>query len=437
MGQSCTISANQTLPDFIDINQIPGDKSVSHRSIILSSLSESSVQVNGFLCSEDCLHTVNIFQAMGVPIDVNHAEQVVTVSGVGLHGLQAPNQRLDVGNSGTGIRLIAGVLAGQSFDTCITGDASIQRRPMNRILTPLSLMGAIIDGDHAPLTIRGGQSLSGIRYRLPVASAQVKSCILLAGLYADGQTEVIEPEPCRDHTERMLTLFGVPIHKEGHSIVVQPPGSLQAQSSEIWVPADVSSAAFFIVLALLKGKEWRFGHVGLNPTRRQIIDVLLSMGGMITLNPHSGSYEPMGDISVQRSTLSSTSVPSEWIPFIIDEIPILAIAALFSDRPFELRGIEELRVKESDRIATIVQLVEAMGGRITEFPDGFCIYPMHQYRDFSFDCHSDHRLAMSAIIGALAANVSCDIIGYDSIYTSFPNFFSILEQLGVTIQFNG
>ena len=429
----CQIVPSQTLPKTARFSTIPGDKSMSHRLVILGSLAEGTLEVTGFLRSDDCLNTVAIFRQLGVDIEVS--DEVVRIHGVGLSGLREPAGVLDVGNSGTAIRLIAGVLAGQRFSSTLTGDASIRKRPMKRVLDPLRQMNADVrgqDGGVAPLVV-APSTLSAIRYELPVASAQVKSCVILAGLYAHGVTTVVEPELCRDHTERLLRFFGVDCQRNGDEISLRPPTKLEPSQSRVVVPSDVSSAAFFIVLGALLGLPWEFDHIGLNPTRRQVIDVLQRMGVGMRVSA-SDEMEPMGDIVLTGGALQSTEIPAEWIPFIIDEIPILAIAGLRSKDGLIVRGAEELRVKESDRIAKIVALVRAMGGPIDEYTDGFKVYPLDRATDFAFDCAFDHRLAMSAIVGALVYGVGCQISGWESIQTSFPNFFELLDDLGVDYQ---
>ena len=418
------------------IRNLPGDKSISHRAIILGALASNSSIFTRFLTAEDCLNTLAIFQALGVPI--HRDGDTVTVSGVGLHGLKPPSHGLDTGNSGTGIRLITGVLAGQSFDSTITGDASIQRRPMRRIVDPLTLMGARISGRtingksdiYPALSIKGCQ-LSGIRYRLPVASAQVKSAVLLAGLFANSPTIVEEPEPCRDHSERMLSGFGAAIHRDGHAIHLAPGPLVNPNPDRpISIPSDFSSAAFFMVLGAC-GVPVTLTNVGLNATRDSLLHVLVRMGADIEVLDRQGDdFEPYGTIVIRPSDMSNVDVFEDEIPFIIDEIPILAVAALFSKGTLRVRNATELRVKESDRIAAIGRFVSAMGGQITEFDDGFELSGPVKIQPFEVDSGGDHRIAMSSLIAAVCANVSATVRNCECINPSFPNFFELLEQIG-------
>ncbi len=411
------------------LDSIPGDKSISHRAVMIGALSESVCRFTHFLMSEDCLHTIEIFREMGVKIDVSN--DMVTVTGVGLRGLRASSKVLDAGNSGTSIRLMSGILAGQNFESRITGDASVQRRPMKRVADPLRKMGARIDGDFPPLTIYGG-ALSPIKYALPVASAQVKSAILFASLYCKEPTTVTEPAECRDHTERMLRLFGADIHVRNRTVTCSGKNRLELDRA-VQIPSDVSSSAFFIILALLMpGSDVFIKHIGLNPTRDALIPLLRQMGADIEIQNGVDDWERVGDLRVKASSLSNLTVPESIIPIIIDEIPILAISGLFGKGKLKVTGAKELRVKESDRIKTIVELVKKMGGSIEEFEDGFELEGPREFRDFEIDSYGDHRIAMSAIIGAIASGRQAKIVDVGCIATSFPNFFEILTQFGLS-----
>lgn len=419
------------------ISTIPGDKSISHRSVIFGSLADGISTFENVLFSEDCVNTIRIFQALGVTIQTSPGEHKMTITGVGLHGLKSPTETLDVGNSGTGIRLISGVLAGQSFPTEITGDASIQKRPMKRIVDPLSQMGATLTGNgttdiYPPLKIQGKTPLNAIHYHSPVASAQVKSAVLLAGLYADGPVTVTEPSQSRDHTERMMKAYGVSID----GTTMQPPQKLTPPSTEpLWIPSDFSSAAFFIVLALLvPNTDLTLTGIGLNPTRATLIDILKEMGGDITVTPtEKNTLEPYGNIRIKTSRLHNITVPENVIPFIIDEIPILAVAGLFASGTLVVRGAKELRIKESDRIHGIIDLAMSIGGNIVELEDGFDLTGVRRPLDFSLHSKGDHRLAMSGIIAALAGKVDATILDCECINTSFPNFLEILGEQGVGV----
>ncbi len=432
----CVVAPSNRLTPTV-ITDIPGDKSISHRAIILGSLADNPSVFTHFLTAEDCLNTVSIFRALGVSIE--RFEDRVTVNGVGIQGLQPPSQLLDTGNSGTGIRLITGVLAGQLFSTTLSGDASIQRRPMKRVVDPLTQMGAHITGHaiagksdiYPPLTVHGGHPLSGIVYSLPVASAQVKSAVLLAGLFATGSTTVIEPERCRDHTERMMAGYGLEIKRDNHTIELTP-GRLRNPNPKvpIRIPSDFSSAAFFLVLGAVTCPVTLTG-IGLNDTRRTLLDVLVRMGAKVTITDRSGDdFEPHATIHVEPSPLRNVTIEGPDIPFLIDEIPILAIAALFASGTLVVRDAAELRVKESDRIAAIVASVRAMGASIIEKDDGFELFGTISVDGFVVESQGDHRIAMSAIIGAIAAGKSARVLGCDCIRTSFPNFFDILSRIG-------
>jgi 3-phosphoshikimate 1-carboxyvinyltransferase len=437
---NCHIPKNtlSTRPETT-ITTIPGDKSLSHRAVILGSLAEGRSTFSGFLTAEDCLNSLKVFKSLG--IEATQIGTDLSVHGKGLSGLRAPKTTLDVGNSGTGIRLITGVLAAQAFDTQITGDASIQKRPMKRIITPLSLMGAQITGQSLPgktdiypmLSIQGGQ-LNAITYTLPVASAQVKSAILLASLFSKDVTTVIEPEATRDHTERMLQGYGADIRREGTSIMCSGRKPLIApQGRTIQIPADISSAAFFIVLGLITPHQGlHFTHVGINPTRDALLNVLKAMGANINIHSIAGEdFEPHATISVYPSEMTNIDLDPTVIPFLIDEIPILAVAAMFAKGTLRVTGAKELRVKESDRIAAIARIAAAIGVTLNETDDGFSLTGRPQGANFTLDSHGDHRIAMSGIVLAYAAEMSATVIDCACIQTSFPNFFEILTGLGV------
>ncbi|MEM9256099.1 MAG: 3-phosphoshikimate 1-carboxyvinyltransferase [Pseudomonadota bacterium] len=415
--------------------RVPGDKSISHRSIMLGALANGSCRISGFLEGEDALATLTAFRAMGVDIQgPDHGEVLVT--GVGMHGLQAPGEALDLGNAGTGMRLIAGVLAGQPFDSIVTGDASLCSRPMGRIIHPLALMEARVDaasGDRPPLKIMGGSTLRAIDYVLPMASAQVKSCVLLAGLYASGTTTVTEPAPTRDHTERMLAGFGYPVHREGNRVSLEGGGALQAV--DIDVPADISSAAFFLVGAsVAPGSDLLLKHVGVNPTRTGVIAVLRAMGADITLSgEREVGGEPVADIRVRYAPLRGIDIPSELVPLAIDEFPALFIAAACAEGRTVLREAEELRVKESDRIAAMAEGLDTLGVTNEVLADGIVIEG-GTLGGGDIVTHMDHRIAMSFAVAALRASAPIRVRGCDHVATSFPGFESLAAGLGLGIR---
>jgi 3-phosphoshikimate 1-carboxyvinyltransferase len=420
------------MTETLVINDIPGDKSISHRSIIIGSLTNGISQFKGFLCSDDCLNTLNIFQQLGVSIEREGTS--VTINSKGVNGFQAPSQTLNVGNSGTGIRLISGALAGSSISATLTGDHSIQKRPMGRIIDPLSQMGATINANNQlpPLIINGHSNLTnGFHYTMPIASAQVKSAILLSAVSANIAVDVTQPEECRDHTERMLELFGASITTSSNGLIRLSKSTLQAPKGVTQIPADISSALFFICYALMANQAMTFKNIGLNQSRIGCLEILKMMGAQLKIDHHTGSYEPMGDISIHPSkNRKNITVPLDLIPNIIDELPILAMLSLTQGGVFKVRGAEELRVKESDRIDGICRLVRALGANVNEFDDGFDISgPLSTPRSFEFDAHFDHRLAMSALIAASIFNVDGTIVGEESIQTSFPNFNIILNKV--------
>lgn len=409
---------------------IPGDKSISHRSIMLGSLAEGTTEVHGFLNGADCISSMNCFRQMGIPIEYDG--KIVKIHGKGLHGLESPAETLDVGNSGTTTRLMSGILAAQNFSSRVIGDASICKRPMKRIMTPLAMMGADIiseqGNDCAPLIIHG-KPLHGISYISPVASAQVKSCILLAGLYAEGSTSVTEPYVSRDHTERMLASFGADIHTEGTTATVNPATTLKAQ--KIVVPGDISSAAYFIVAGLITPNSCiTIKNVGINPTRDGILDIVKKMGGNITYsNVISDIGEPTADITVTTSNLKGCVIEGSVIPKLIDEIPILAILACFADGETVIKDAQELKVKESNRIDVMVKNLSAMGADITATEDGMIIQGGKALHGAVIDSHLDHRIAMSFAIAGLNADGDTEILGSECVDISYPSFYQDLQGL--------
>ncbi len=416
--------------------RVPGDKSMSHRSIMLGAIARGTTRVTGFLEGEDALATVAAFRAMGVQIE-GPEDGKLTVHGVGLNGLQAPLAELDLGNSGTSIRLLAGLMAGQRFDSVLTGDESLRGRPMKRVLTPLSLMGADVrgadvEGDRPPLTVRGGQSLQGIHYDLPMASAQVKSCVLLAGLYAKGRTSITEPAPTRDHTERMLRGFGYDVGKKDGVIFLHGGGELTA--TDIDVPADISSAAFFMVAAsIAPGSDLLLTHVGINATRTGVINILRLMGGDITLsNEREVGGEPVADIRVRYAPLKGIDIPVDQVPLAIDEMPVLFIAAACAEGRTVLRGAEELRVKESDRIASMAEGLTTLG-IVNEVRDDGIIIEGGTLGGGVIHTYHDHRIAMSFAVAALRAEGKIRILDCDHVATSFPVFDALARGLGLQI----
>ena len=409
---------------------IPGDKSISHRSVMLGSLANGTTHVHGFLTGEDCLSTIACFKKMGIEIELDGTD--VTVHGKGLNGLKAPTETLDVGNSGTTLRLMTGILSAQPFSCTVTGDSSIQKRPMDRVEKPLKQMGAEITGQGgekilAPLHITG-HSLKGTHYTLPVASAQVKSAIILAGLYAEGKTVITEPEATRDHTEIMLNHFGADIKRNGNDITVTPVKELYAK--EIFVPGDISSAAYFMVLgAVCPDSDITIKNVGINPTRTGIITVLENMGANITLlNERTVSGEKVADINVKYTpSLKSTTVEGDIIPKLIDEIPAIAVAACFAEGTTVIKDAQELKVKESNRIKTVVNELKKFGADIEETDDGMIIKGKCSLKGAVCDSHNDHRIAMSMAVAGIMAEGSTTIKDSQCVDISFPTFFSLLK----------
>jgi len=414
--------------------RVPGDKSISHRSIMLGSLAEGETRISGFLEGEDSLATLKVFQTMGVHIEGPN-EGRVTIQGVGMHGLKPPGKDLYLGNSGTSMRLMCGLLAGQSFDTVLTGDTSLSGRPMRRVIEPLCKMNASIasnEDNTAPLRIGGNQSLLGIDYELPVASAQVKSCLLLAGLYAHGKTCVTEPVPTRDHTERMLQGFGYSLTRQGSTICLDGGGSLQATSID--VPADISSAAFFMVGAsIAEGSDITLEHVGINPTRTGVIDILKLMGAQLEIiNPREVGGEPVADIVVRSSQLSGIDIPEELVPLAIDEFPVLFVAAACAKGQTVLTGARELRVKESDRIQVMADGLQELGIDTQVTEDGIIIQG-GELKGGTVVSHGDHRISMSFAIAALRCQDKLVIKDCANVDTSFPGFVDQARHLGLTI----
>lgn len=414
--------------------RVPGDKSISHRAIMLGALAEGTSQVNGFLEGEDALATLAAFRAMGVVIEGPENGRV-TVHGVGLHGLNAPGNALDLGNAGTGMRLLCGLLAGQVFDAELTGDSSLCSRPMGRVIDPLTRMGASIqsaEGGRPPLSIRGGQRLQGIHYDLPMASAQVKSCCLLAGLYGEGRTSITEPAPTRDHTERMLRGFGYAVHSGTDEISLQGGGSLRA--CDIEVPADISSATFFLVGAsIAPGSDVVLPHVGINPTRIGVINILRLMGADITVeNEREVGGEPVADLHVRYAPLHGIEIPPDQVPLAIDEFPALFIAAACAQGRTVLHGAEELRVKESDRIAAMAAGLKTLGVANEVLDDGIVIEG-GPIGGGVIDTYNDHRIAMSFAIAALRATAEITVRDCGHVATSFPGFDELSRRLGLQI----
>ncbi len=422
--------------------RVPGDKSISHRSIMLGSLAEGTTEVSGFLEGEDSLATLQAFRDMGVVIEGPHRGRV-TIHGVGLHGLQAPPNALYLGNSGTSMRLLAGLMAGQSFDVEMSGDESLSKRPMGRVADPLKLMGAVVETAEAgrpPIKVFGAGKLKGIHYDLPMASAQVKSCVLLAGLYAEGETSVTEPAPTRDHTERMLKGFGYDVQVDGSTVTLQSGGKLTATSID--VPADISSAAFFMVAAsIAPDSDITLEHVGINPTRIGVINILRAMGGNIdVLNEREVGGEPVADIRIRSAQLKGIHIPEDQVPLAIDEFPALFIAAACAEGETILTGAEELRVKESDRIQAMVDGLVTLGVDARGTEDGAVIQgkggqgmgaPV--FGGGEIVTHHDHRIAMSFAIASLRAAEPIIVLDCANVATSFPDFVGLANNAGLQL----
>jgi 3-phosphoshikimate 1-carboxyvinyltransferase len=414
--------------------RVPGDKSVSHRALMLAAIAEGDSRIRGFLEGEDTRATAAVLAQLGVRIETPSPGERV-VHGVGLHGLRGTTQTLDCGNAGTGMRLLAGLLAGQAFDSMLVGDASLSKRPMRRVTDPLALMGARIDtqGGLPPLQVHGGQRLHGIRYALPVASAQVKSALLLAGLYADGETEIIEPHPTRDYTERMLAAFGWPIAFAPGRAKLSGGHALHA--TDVEVPADFSSAAFFLVAAsIVPGSELRLPAVGLNPRRTGLLEALRLMGANIVIeHAREAGGEPVGDLVVRHAPLHGVELPEALVPDMIDEFPALFIAAAVASGTTVIRGAAELRVKESDRIATMAAGLRTLGAAIEETPDGAVIHG-GRLGGGTVESHLDHRIAMSFAVAGLVAADPVRINDCSHVATSFPGFLELANGCGFALR---
>jgi len=408
---------------------VPGDKSISHRSVMFGSIAQGTTEVSNFLQGADCISTISCFRQMGV--EIQNQGDTVLIRGNGLRGLKKPDQVLDCGNSGTTTRLISGILSAQNFTVTLTGDASIQKRPMKRIMEPLSLMGAQINSingnDCAPLEITG-QPLHGIHYQSPVASAQVKSAILLAGLYADSNTCVTEPSVSRNHTELMLKSFGADIHTEGTSAIITPADELYGQS--IMVPGDISSAAFFLAAGLLvPNSEILIKNVGINPTRDGILRVLKDMGGNITMMNVQMSGEPTADILVRSSALHGVTIGGEIIPTLIDELPVLAALSCFAEGKTVIKDAAELKIKESNRIEVMVKNLSAMGAKVEETEDGMIIHGGKPLYGAVIDSKLDHRIAMTFAVASCMAEGETEILGAECVNISYPSFYEDLARL--------
>jgi len=415
--------------------KVPGDKSISHRSIMLGSIADGVTRVSGFLEGEDSLATLNAFRDMGVKIERNGSN--VTINGVGKHGLKEPIHSLNLGNSGTSIRLMSGLLSAQSFDSELCGDESLSKRPMGRVIEPLRLMGADISGNDSkpPLLIKGGKQLSSIEYTLPVASAQIKSCLLLAGLYSDGKTTIIENGISRDHTERMLKGFGYDVTSSSNTISLMGGGSLK--SCDIEVPSDISSAAFFMVAGCIsENSSIVLEAVNINPTRTGVIDILRLMGGNIELlNQRLQAGELIADIKVTSSELKGIEIPENLVPLAIDEFPVLFIAASCAKGETVLTGARELRVKESDRIQVMADGLTSLGIDNEVLDDGIRIIGGEfKEQTSSIKSHHDHRISMAFAIASVKSKFNIEIEGVDNVKTSFPNFVELANSIGMKIK---
>lgn len=413
---------------------VPGDKSISHRAVMFGALAKGITRITHFLEGADCLSTISCFRKMGIEILRDQSDVLVT--GKGLHGLQAPREILDVGNSGTTTRLISGILAGQNFSCELTGDASIQTRPMKRIMTPLGMMGADITSlkgnGCAPLRIQG-KNLKAIHYSSPVASAQVKSCVLLAGMYADGITSVTEPVLSRNHTELMLNYFGAGVTSEGTTASIHPEPVLEAR--EVQVPGDISSAAYFIAAGLLTpGSEILLKNVGINPTRDGMLKVCRSMGAQITLLNEKQDGEPTADLLIRSSELHGTTIEGTIIPSLIDELPMIAVMACFAQGTTVIRDARELRVKESDRITVMVDNLKRMGADIEGTEDGMIIRGGKPLHGAQIDSHMDHRVAMSFAVAGTICDGPLTIQNGECVNISYPAFYDDLYRLGGTVK---
>jgi 3-phosphoshikimate 1-carboxyvinyltransferase len=410
--------------------EIPGDKSISHRSVMFGSIAQGVTRVTNFLPGDDCLSTISCFRKLGVVIEDN--EDGLTIYGNGIDGLKEPNELLDVGNSGTTIRLLLGILAGRPFFSSLIGDQSIGKRPMTRVTEPLRTMGAKIDGrkngEFTPLSIRGGH-LNPIHYNMPVASAQVKSALILAGLQAEGETTIIEKAESRDHTERMIRKFGGEVEKDNRKITVK--GGQKLIASDILVPGDISSAAFFLVaVAIIPDSEIHLKNVGLNPTRTGIIEIMTQMGAILEIhNNDENSFEPAGDITIKSSRLRGTVVEGDVIPRLIDEIPIIALLATQAEGTTIIKDASELKVKETNRIDTVVQELTKLGASIDATDDGMIIHGGTTLKGGKVSSHGDHRIGMMLAIASLLCEDQVELEDPEAISVSYPNFFKHLNRL--------
>lgn len=421
-------------PGIGGVLTVPGDKSISHRSLMLAGIAEGRTRITGFLASEDCIATLQAMRALGVPVE-RPDESTLEVAGVGLHGLQAPAHPLDMGNSGTAMRLLAGLLAAQRFDTTLIGDASLMRRPMERVAVPLRAMGAVIktQSGRPPLEIRGGHTLHPVHYVSPVASAQVKSAVLLAALYAQGTSSVMEPAVTRDHSERMLRTFGANVHAEGRRVRLSGPAKLRGTTLE--VPGDFSSAAFFVVAASLAAQGvMTIRNVGVNPTRTGLLELLRRMGAEIrVVNPRLSGEEPVADLEIEQRELRGIEVPRELVPLTIDEFPVFFVAAACANGETVVTGAEELRVKESDRIAVMAEGLGKLGIRTEVLADGLRIHG-GTLRGGRIDSHGDHRIAMAFAIASVRAGAPIEILDVANVATSFPGFAELANRIGLGIE---
>ncbi|ODJ48362.1 3-phosphoshikimate 1-carboxyvinyltransferase [Brochothrix thermosphacta] len=421
-----TVNAIKQLNGIIEV---PGDKSISHRAIMFGALANGQTTIEHFLHGEDCLSTIAVFRQLGVAIDVSSDK--ITVHGTGIESLKQPSTILDVGNSGTTIRLMMGILAGRPFESQLTGDASIQKRPMNRVITPLKTMSAAIsaqEGGLAPVTVSAVEAITGINYDMPVASAQVKSALLFAGMQSDDVTIINEKEKSRDHTERMLQQFGGEITIDGLSISITKQPPLQGQN--IYVPGDISSAAFFLVAAsLLAGSKVTLKNVGMNPTRTGIIDVLRDMGAAIAETSQPTTGEPLSDLTVSAAPLKATEIGGSLIPRLIDELPIIALLATQAEGTTVIKDAEELKVKETNRIDTVAEELTKMGADITATPDGLIIKGPTALHGATVSSHGDHRIGMMLAVAGFIASSPVELEDAEAIAVSYPNFFEHVEQL--------
>lgn len=421
-----TVNAIKQLNGTIEV---PGDKSISHRAIMFGALANGQTTIEHFLHGEDCLSTIAVFRQLGVAIDVSSDK--ITVHGTGIESLKQPSTILDVGNSGTTIRLMIGILAGRPFESQLTGDASIQKRPMNRVITPLKTMSAAIsaqEGGLAPVTVSAVEAITGINYDMPVASAQVKSALLFAGMQSDDVTIINEKEKSRDHTERMLQQFGGEITIDGLSISITKQPPLQGQN--IYVPGDISSAAFFLVAAsLLAGSKVTLKNVGMNPTRTGIIDVLRDMGAAIAETSQPTTGEPLSDLTVSAAPLKATEIGGSLIPRLIDELPIIALLATQAEGTTVIKDAEELKVKETNRIDTVAEELTKMGADITATPDGLIIKGPTALHGATVSSHGDHRIGMMLAVAGFIASSPVELEDAEAIAVSYPNFFEHVEQL--------